>query len=72
MAKRSEIESGKHCKINSDGDLYMAGDLRPYIKGPVGIIEKLTKGGMVLVKFENGETIKVPPKNIDLIEGEIS
>jgi len=75
---RNEVEKniGQLATLNGMKDLAMEADMRKYIYDENGekhplVIEKLTKGGMVLLRERDNpkRTITVPPINVDLIEG---
>lgn len=61
---------GAYVQISSRGDLYFRGNLRPILRsgglGPPVVLVKITKGGMALVRADDGREYVVPPRNVEL------
>lgn len=60
---------GNKVYLTPDGDLAMSGELRGFIysKTPLTLI-RLTKGGMAIVKSDDGKEYSVPPRNVREID----
>ena len=52
--------------VNGDGDLYMVGEMRPFI-GQVCRVVGCTKGGLYRVRLPDGRTESIPKRNLDLV-----
>lgn len=67
----SELQEliGRTVHVSSRGDLYFNADLRPILRsgglGPPVTLVKITKGGMALVRADDGREYSVPPRNVD-------
>lgn len=57
--------TGNKVYLTGDGDLGMSGELRGFIfnKTPLTLI-RLTRGGMAIVKDDEGSEYSVPPRNV--------
>ena len=56
---------GNKVYLTGDGDLAMSGELRYFIikKTPLTLV-RLTRGGMAIVKSDEGDEYSVPPRNV--------
>jgi len=56
---------GTKVYLTGDGDLGMSGELRGFIydKTPLTLM-RLTRGGMAIVKSDDGKEYSVPPRNV--------
>lgn len=78
--ERKEVAGnvGKRCSLNGLGDLFMNSSMRPYIRHGdsenfiAGTIVKLTRGGLVLIKFDDGQTRSVAPRNVTVADQFVS
>jgi hypothetical protein len=60
---------GNKAIINGSGDLGMDREFRTLIFNKTELtIVKITRGGMVYLRDENGKFYTVPPRNIEVIE----
>lgn len=64
--KRSEITPGLIVTINSEGDMMSDGDIKHHINKTVFEVEKLSRGGMVVLKIPGMKSARVvvPPRNV--------
>lgn len=60
---REDIKEGIIVRVNSEGDLMMCKTEKPFIGNYVTIV-KLTKAGMVQVRYDN-KLYLVRPSNLD-------
>lgn len=68
--RREEVNNhvGQLVTLNGYGDLAICGELRQFIFNNMRFltIVKLTRGGMVYLRGDDGEFYSVRPKNVDL------